>query len=178
MSVSNFFESSLSPRGPIRTCGGFRLSIGLPESEGVRMQSPEIGLSMYQPIRETCFSGYVEVQEKNERLVVGVEVVEQFEGDASLEIVLLADSDDCMASAIELHRTKPLSQDDLEGGRTLGFAIVGRTDRYFCLQYVVSGGTFTKGKVTARVSNGNLPWFVTSADLVEVSGASFGKQGG
>jgi len=136
------------------------------------MKMPEVGLSLYQPIRETCFSGYVEVLEGQDILSLGVEVVEQFEGDAALEIVLLADSDDCMASATELYRTQPLTKNDLEGGMSLGFAVRDFDDRYFCLWYVVSGGVFGKGQLTARICDKSAPWFVTSTSLVEVSGAT------
>lgn len=134
------------------------------------MKTPEIGLSLYQPICETCFSGYVKVQEGKDRLIVGIEVVEQFESDAILEIVLLSDSDDCMVSPSELYRTKPLTKEDLEEGSSLGFVVNGVEGPYFCIWYVVSGGGFTKGKLTARISGEKKPWFVTSIKLVEVSG--------
>ena len=133
------------------------------------MRVSEIGLSLYQLIRETCFSGYVEVQEAD-RLVVGVEVVEAFEGEATLEIALLSDSDDCMVSPTELYRTEPFSKSDLEHGVTLGVVIAGLEERYFCVRYIVSGGTFDKGKLSTRVSTEEAPWFVSSAELKAVPG--------
>lgn len=140
------------------------------ELEGNEMKTAEIGLSLYQPIRETCFSGYVEVLEAD-RLVVGIEVVEAFEGGATLEIALLSDSDDCMVSPTELYRTAPLSKNDLVQGETFGFVIAGLEERYFCVRYIVSGGAFEKGELSTRVSADEAPWFVSSTELHEVSGA-------
>ena len=134
------------------------------------MKTSEIGLSLYQPIRETCFSGYVEVREERDRFVVGVEIAEQFEGDATLEIVLVSDSDDCMCSTWEIHRSQPLSSDKLCSGDSFSFALTGLSDPYFCVWYVVSGGAFQKGKVTARISDEKAPWFTSSTEVVECSG--------
>ena len=134
------------------------------------MNTLEIGLSLYQPIRETCFSGYAKVREGRERLLVGVDVTENFEGDATLEIVLFSDADDCMMGASELYRTQPLTKNDLEGGSSFGFALNGLGEPYICIQYVVRSGIFTKGQMTARISDEKNPWFVGQEDLVEVSG--------
>lgn len=135
------------------------------------MNTPEIGLSLYQPIRETCFSGYVEVRDCKKRLIVGLEVAEQFEGDAILEIVLLSDADDCMIGASVLYRTPPLTKNDLEGGSSFDFVLNRLEEPHFCIQYVVSGGVFTKGQVSARISDDIDPWFANIDDLTEVSGA-------
>ncbi|MBI9080419.1 MAG: hypothetical protein JEY79_11845 [Pseudodesulfovibrio sp.] len=134
------------------------------------MKTSEIGLSLYQPIRETCFSGYVEVREERKRLVIGVEVEESFKGDATMEIVLLSDCDDGMFAGSELYRTRPLTSEDLGRGSSYGFELKGLSEPYFCLWYVVNGGAFTQGKVFARISDEQSPWFVTTAELVEVSG--------
>lgn len=125
------------------------------------MNIPEIGLSFRQPVRETCFSGYAEYAEGVEEAYIGVEFSEPFEGDGELEIHVLSDADDCFVSA-SFHGGVKLSGAELQESKDYAFHLSGGGyDRYICLQYKVSNGSFIKGNITARIAESpERPWFI------------------
>jgi hypothetical protein len=127
----------------------------------------EIGLSHRQRIAETCFSGYVEVTDKDDELVIGITFEEPFEGDGTLFIDILTDADDGFYTADTIKRIGPLnSQNILSGSSICAKNFTSAIDRYICLFYIVSEGTFTTGKITSRVSSIANPWFITSSTEV------------
>lgn len=125
------------------------------------MQVVEFGLSNRQMISETCFSGYVELGINDSILVIVVTIDDQFEGDAKLEIVLIADDDDGFYSASEIYRHGPFTALDLTNHFQVKFKEINSDNgRYLCLWYIVGGGSFSSGKMSARMSAKADAWFV------------------
>lgn len=120
----------------------------------------EVGLSMRQPIRETCFSGYVQLNESCRQLAICVEIEERFEGDGILEVVLLGDSDDGFYSSSEIYRMGPYTAEELCAHDAIRFPILETSpENHLCLWYRVTGGHFEHGKVTARIAPHSKAWF-------------------
>lgn len=126
----------------------------------MRMRVPEAGLSLRQPIRETCFSGYVELPDTHGQLVLAVEVVEPFQGEGRLEVCVITDDDDGFYTADVLCRAEFAEARMLTYRASLFFSLSGlERGRYLALQYVVHEGAFAAGKVTARIAADESPWF-------------------
>lgn len=89
---------------------------------------------MRQPIRETCFSGYVQLDESCRQLAICVEIEERFEGDGILEVVLLGDSDDGFYSSSEIYRMGPYTSEELCFLNAIQFPLIVRSpERHLCL---------------------------------------------
>jgi len=111
-----------------------------------------VGFSNCQPIRQSCLSGYVSCRDIHKELVVEVEVAEQFEGDAVLTISLVTDCDDGFYSATELEVVGPFTADMLSRHHVWHFQhFRSQLERFVCLHYGVENGSFTKGRLTARL---------------------------
>lgn len=131
------------------------------------MEITEIGLSNRQRIYETCFSGYVEITDKEHDYVICLEIVKHFEGDGLLTVDVLTDSDDGFYTANAIKR---IFYNNNELSNLLPSICVkvqkDEIERYICLMYKVTDGTLTSGEITARMSSNMNPWFTTCPDTV------------
>ena len=131
------------------------------------MKIIEIGLSHRQRIAETCISGYVEITDKEGDYAIVIEFEEPFDGDGTLYIELMTDSDDGFHSADTIKKIGPLHSENIISGSTVKIKNFSeQLDRYVCLFYRVTKGSFASGKITARISSEKDPWFAMGAEEV------------
>lgn len=125
------------------------------------MKITEIGLSFRQRISETCLSGYVEIIDIDDNYVICLEFNKHFEGNGTLFIDIMTDSDDGFLSPNVINTTGPLKYDNITCGSSTCIKISKlQIERFICLYYRITEGSFTSGEITARISSNENAWFV------------------
>lgn len=131
------------------------------------MEIIEIGLSHRQKISETCISGYVEITDKEDDYIIVIEFEEPFDGDGTLYIELMTDADDGFHTADIIKKIGPLNSKNIISGSSFQIKHFSeQIDRYVCLFYRITRGSFVSGKITARISSEKDPWFALGAEEV------------
>ena len=129
------------------------------------MHITEFGLSHEQRIVDTCFSGYVQLDDNNDELAIGVKFHEPFEGDGILYVELWTDSDDCFCSADTIRRVGPFNSENIVTSASFDIRnFIQEAQRYICLRYIVTNGSFTSGRISARISSNLNAWFLYEDD--------------
>ena len=129
------------------------------------MHITEVGLSHEQHIVDTCFSGYVLLDDNNDELAIGVKFHEPFEGDGTLYVELWTDCDDCFCSADVIRRVGPFNSENIDTSASFDMShFIKDTQRYICLRYAVTNGCFASGRISARISSNLNAWFLYGDD--------------